>query len=240
MKMQREKCHRLAYPCKNNLVLGFPKHNTSAGPSIAPSGSRGIMGTPGAILAIALALPSLASAFSPSFLVPGVQHRAKLSIGLRATSRLAQPLLRAPARGIARLQCSSGREAVPHADFQYLNERDACGVGFIASKSGTASHEIIYQVRIVTFARRLGPTACFDKVAFEWPGVVAAPALQVLAPIKRTVPLPDLNFGERGSQSFFRRPVNLAFSQALRGVIVLLIGLEQNLLYRVCRLWRKG
>eukprot|EP00281_Chroomonas_sp_CCMP1168_P021546 CAMPEP_0206230908 /NCGR_PEP_ID=MMETSP0047_2-20121206/10538_1 /ASSEMBLY_ACC=CAM_ASM_000192 /TAXON_ID=195065 /ORGANISM="Chroomonas mesostigmatica_cf, Strain CCMP1168" /LENGTH=2187 /DNA_ID=CAMNT_0053654419 /DNA_START=28 /DNA_END=6591 /DNA_ORIENTATION=+ len=98
-----------------------------------------------AAVAVLAVLP-VAIAFAPSSLVPGLSTRARLasaSLAPRASSRLG-PALR-PRQGAARWSCKDGREAVPDAEFQYLKERDACGVGFVASKTNTATHEIVYQ-----------------------------------------------------------------------------------------------
>jgi hypothetical protein len=103
----------------------------------------------GKLLLVALAFPALAGAFLPTGLfspklskfartLPGLQSRASIRLGSPISGR---------ANSAARWLCSDGREAVNDADFQYLHERGACGVGFIASKHNRATHEIVEQVR---------------------------------------------------------------------------------------------
>ena len=97
---------------------------------------------------VLLALPALAAAFAPTGFfskVVGVKNSPGTP-SLRPRARLAAPL--SARSGASRLVCSNdGREAVKHADHQYLVERGACGVGFIASKKNEASHDIITKVR---------------------------------------------------------------------------------------------
>lgn len=94
-----------------------------------------------------LALPALASAFSPTGFYSKVAS-FKNGPALRPRARLSVPLA-ARTSGAARLVCSSeGREAVKHADHQYLDERGACGVGFVASKKNQASHDIVAKVKL--------------------------------------------------------------------------------------------
>jgi len=37
--------------------------------------------------------------------------------------------------------------AVNNPDFQYLTERDACGVGFVATRKGEPIHDVVAKVR---------------------------------------------------------------------------------------------
>jgi hypothetical protein len=102
----------------------------------------------GKLLLVALAFPALAGAFLPTGVFsPKLSKSARAVTGLqsRASIRLGSPVS-GRAKSAARWLCSDGREAVKDADFQYLHERGACGVGFIASKHNRATHEIVQQV----------------------------------------------------------------------------------------------
>jgi len=47
----------------------------------------------------------------------------------------------------AQWTCMSGN-AVKHADFQYLEERDACGVGFVATRKSEPTHDVVHKASV--------------------------------------------------------------------------------------------
>jgi hypothetical protein len=123
---------------------------------------------------VLLALPALAAAFAPTGFfskVVGVKNSPGTP-SLRPRARLAAPL--SARSGASRLVCSNdGREAVKHADHQYLVERGACGVGFIASKKNEASHDIIAKVRKARRSAGFGISAAAAPILLvDTPGIV--------------------------------------------------------------------
>jgi hypothetical protein len=101
--------------------------------------------------ALLVSIPALAMAFLPSGGVPGLRsHKAGAytSVGLRtgplsaASSSARKALLRA-----GRASPVMMGNAVNNPDFQYLTERDACGVGFVATRKGEPIHDVVAKVR---------------------------------------------------------------------------------------------
>ena len=96
-----------------------------------------------------LALPALAAAFAPgSVHAPGLRRgpraafaRRSAGLGLaRGAGRAAT--LQTP--GLRMVQDSGN--AVHYEPFLGLEERDACGVGFVANRDGSRNHDIVAKV----------------------------------------------------------------------------------------------
>jgi hypothetical protein len=103
---------------------------------------------------VLLALPALASAFLPGGVQPPALRNGPRSALSQRSSGLA--LARGAGRA-ATLQAAGLRmvkdsgNAVHYEPFLGLEERDACGVGFIANRGGERNHDIVSKV--VTLSR---------------------------------------------------------------------------------------
>jgi hypothetical protein len=96
-----------------------------------------------------LALPALAAAFAPGGVhAPALrQPRSALSrrpaeLGLARGAGRAATL---QTRGLRMVEDSGN--AVHYEPFLGLEERDACGVGFVANRDGSRNHDIVAKVR---------------------------------------------------------------------------------------------
>mmetsp|Transcript_26391 Transcript_26391/g.86725 ORF Transcript_26391/g.86725 Transcript_26391/m.86725 type:complete len:1602 (-) Transcript_26391:107-4912(-) len=92
-----------------------------------------------------LVLPALCSAFTPAF-------HPKLTSSRAAKGRVGSlaPKLRSPQtvnRHITSNIFCSGN-SVQYAPFQYLEERDACGVGFVATRKNEPSHDVVRKASV--------------------------------------------------------------------------------------------
>jgi len=101
--------------------------------------------------ALLVSLPALAVAFLPSGGVPGLRSQragAATMAGLGRPSPLfAAPLAsRKASLHVGRATPVMMGNAVNNPDYQYLEERDACGVGFVATRKGEATHDVVHKV----------------------------------------------------------------------------------------------
>jgi len=88
------------------------------------------------VLVLSAALP-LASAFAPEAYAPALRNGPRSALGRAAT-------LPAAASGL-RMVKDSGN-AVEYEPYLGLEERDACGVGFVANRGGERTHDIVKKV----------------------------------------------------------------------------------------------
>lgn len=98
---------------------------------------------------VLLALPALASAFAPAALrTPALRNGPRAAWSKReaglSVSRAAGRAATLQAAGL-RMVKDSGN-AVKYEPFLGLEERDACGVGFVANRNGDRSHDIVHKV----------------------------------------------------------------------------------------------
>lgn len=105
--------------------------------------------------ALFVSLPALAMAFMPSGGVPGLRSQrpgAATWAGLGRPSPLfAAPLAsRKASLRVGRASPLMMGNAVNNPEFQYLEERDACGVGFVATRKGDATHDVVHKVSPVS------------------------------------------------------------------------------------------
>jgi hypothetical protein len=98
---------------------------------------------------VLLALPAIASAFAPNAVhAPALRNGPRSSFATRpaglALAQGAGRAARVQAAGL-RMVKDSGN-AVPYAPFLGLEERDACGVGFVANRNGERNHDVVAKV----------------------------------------------------------------------------------------------
>lgn len=97
---------------------------------------------------VLLALPALVAAFSPGMHVPALRRGPRSALGhrsaLRTTARGAGRSTTLQAAGLKMVKDSGN--AVHYEPYLGLEERDACGVGFVANRDGTRNHDIVRKV----------------------------------------------------------------------------------------------
>ena len=98
---------------------------------------------------VLLALPVLASAFAPGALkAPALRNGFKAPFARRQSGlKLARGAGRAERLQAAALKMvKDSGNAVHYEPFLGLEERDACGVGFVANRNGDRNHDIVHKV----------------------------------------------------------------------------------------------